>query len=133
LIEYTLFFILSLIIRFLDNFISFLNLLFFIYFNHIILIAMWWNFLMLNILILYRLIIWIVTILVDLLELLYNFRIMNIILEFAELLLLQIWTCIKINAIFLIANILVLISLIFIYLFIFLVIIYLLFLLTFLL
>jgi len=133
LIEYTLFFILSLIIRFLDNFISFLNLLFFIYFNHIILIAMWWNFLMLNILILYRLIIWIVTILVDLLELLYNFRIMNIILEFAVLLLLQIWTCIKINAIFLIANILVLISLIFIYLFIFLVIIYLLFLLTFLL
>lgn len=133
MIEYTLFFILSLIIRFLDNFISFLNLLFFIYFNHIILIAMWWNFLMLNILILYRLIIWIVTILVDLLELLYNFRIMNIILEFAELLLLQIWTCIKINAIFLIANILVLISLIFIYLFIFLVIIYLLFLLTFLL
>ena len=133
MIEYTLFFILSLIIRFLDNFISFLNLLFFIYFNHIILIAMWWNFLMLNILILYRLIIWIVTILVDLLELLYNFRIMNIILEFAVLLLLQIWTCIKINAIFLIANILVLISLIFIYLFIFLVIIYLLFLLTFLL
>ena len=133
MIEYTLFFILSLIIRFLDNFISFLNLLFFIYFNHIILIGMWWNFLMLNILILYRLIIWIVTILVDLLELLYNFRIMNIILEFAELLLLQIWTCIKINTIFLIANILVLISLIFIYLFIFLVIINLLFLLTFLL
>ena len=133
MIEYTLFFILSLIIRFLDNFISFLNLLFFIYFNHIILIAMWWNFLMLNILILYRLIIWIVTILVDLLELLYNFRIMNIILEFAEHLLLQIWTCIKINAIFLIAKILILISLIFIYLFIFLVIINLLFLLTFLL